>query len=138
MYTLGMVVKQVSKSKHLGLFVSFAFFGLLAVGVDLCIYGSLVWVGIDPIISNFISSSSGILLNFILVSNFTFDVDYKNMRNFIVFFAIAIFVLLLSSIFLSLLIHTLGISPIVAKFSTLPISALIKFALNRKYTFEYT
>jgi putative flippase GtrA len=138
LYTTRVAKKEVSKSKHLKLFASFAFFGLFAAGVDLCIYGILIWIGMNPLVSNLISSSIGILLNYVLVSSFTFDVDYRNMRNFFVFFGVAIVVLFLSSIFLSTLINQLRVNPFLAKLLTLPISAVTKYVLNRKYTFTST
>jgi putative flippase GtrA len=117
------------------LFVSFAFFGLVAAGIDFCIYVTLIWVGINPIFGNFLSSSVGILINYFLVSNFTFGVDFKNMRNLTVFFIIAIVLLILTSLFLAFLINSVRVNPLLAKIITLPISAVIKYAINRKYTF---
>jgi len=122
-------------SGHMKLFVSFAFFGLVAAGIDFCIYVTLIWVGINPIFGNFLSSSVGILINYFLVSNFTFGVDFKNMRNLTVFFIIAIVLLILTSLFLAFLINSVRVNPLLAKIITLPISAVIKYAINRKYTF---
>lgn len=130
-----MVLKASRMSGHMKMFVSFAFFGLVSAGIDFCIYVALIWVGINPIFGNFLSSSVGILINYFLVSNFTFGVDFKNMRNLIVFFVIAIVLLILTSLFLAFLINSVAVNPLLAKIITLPISAVIKYAINRKYTF---
>jgi putative flippase GtrA len=116
-------------------FVSFALFGLAAAGIDFFIYASLLWIGLDAILGNLISSSLGILINYFLVSNFTFNMDFKSFRNVIVFFSIAIATLFVSSFFLALLVKSLGFDPFLAKLVTLPLSAIVKYVLNRKYTF---
>jgi putative flippase GtrA len=116
-------------------FVSFALFGLAAAGIDFIIYASLLWIGLDAILGNLISSSLGILINYCLVSNFTFNMDFKSFRNVIVFFSIAIATLFVSSFFLALLVKLLGFDPFLAKLVTLPLSAIVKYVLNRKYTF---
>jgi len=122
-------------SDHIRMFTSFAFFGLVAAAIDFFIYVSLLQVNSDPIFGNLISSSVGILLNYFLVSNYTFGVDFKSSRNFILFFVIAVGVLIFSSLFLSFLITALTFNPLIAKFVTLPLSAIIKYVMNRKYTF---
>jgi putative flippase GtrA len=117
------------------MFASFAFFGLVAAVIDFFIYVSLLRVDSDPIFGNLISSSVGILLNYFLVSNYTFGMDFKSSRNLILFFVIAVGVLIFSSLFLSFLISALAFNPLIAKFVTLPLSAVIKYVINRKYTF---
>jgi putative flippase GtrA len=54
----------------------------------------------------------------------------------VLFFTVAILLLILASIFLAFLIHSLLLNPLVAKFITLPLSAVIKYIVNRKYTFN--
>jgi len=131
------VFKRLDKvHTDIKLFASFAFFGLVAAGLDFVIYGSLIWVDIHPVLANLISSSFGIFINYILVSNFTFGIDYRNLRNLVLFFTVAILLLILASIFLAFLIHSLLLNPLVAKFITLPLSAVIKYIVNRKYTFN--
>jgi putative flippase GtrA len=122
-------------SGHMKMFASFAFFGLVAAGIDFCIYISLIWAGVNPILGNLLSSSIGILINYFLVSNFTFGVDFKNIRNLLVFFAVAVASLILSSLFLAFLINSMAVNALLAKVITLPISAVIKYAINQKYTF---
>jgi len=124
------------KSHHINLFASFAFFGLVAAGIDLCIFGGLIWINLDPVLANVISSSVGIFINYFLVSTFTFDVDYRNMINMIVFFTIAVVLLFQTSIFLSWMIISLNVNPLAAKLVTLPLSAVVKYALNRRFTFN--
>ena len=128
--------KKREKSDHIKLFTSFAFFGLVAAGVDFCIFGGLIWIDLNPVFANVISSSFGIFTNYLLVSNFTFDVDYRNLRSLILFFTIAVVLLVLTSIFLSWLINSLNVNPLAAKLSTLPLSAVIKYVLNRRFTFS--
>lgn len=127
--------KSTQVTDHLRKFASFAFFGLVAAAIDFCIYVSLIKVDIDPIFGNLISSSVGILINYFLVSNYTFGVDFKSSRNLILFFVIAVGALIFSSFFLTFLITTLAFNPLIAKFVTLPLSAVIKYVINRKYTF---
>lgn len=127
--------KSTQVSDHLRMFVSFAFFGLVAAAIDFCIYVSLIKADLDPIFGNLISSSVGILINYFLVSNYTFGVEFKSSRNLILFFVIAVGVLIFSSLFLTFLITTLAFNPLIAKFVTLPLSAVIKYVVNRKYTF---
>jgi len=135
MYTLRMVQKAPKSSGHMKLFASFAFFGLVAAGIDFFIYAVLIWVGVNPILANLLSSTAGILINYFLVSNFTFGVDFKNLRNLIIFFVVAVALLILTSFFLAFLIRTVSVNPLLAKIITLPISAVIKYIINRKHTF---
>jgi putative flippase GtrA len=116
-------------------FSSFALLGFLAAGIDFCIYIFLIGVGTDAIVGNLFSSTIGILINYLLVSKFTFNIDYRSSRNVVLFFLIATGMLLLMSLFLEFLINNLSWNPIAAKSLSLPISAVIKFLLNRRFTF---
>jgi len=122
-------------SGHMKNFASFSFFGLVAAGMDFCIYVALIWIGVNPIFGNLLSSSVGVLINYFLVSNFTFGVDFKNMRNLTIFFVVAVVLLILTSLFLAFLINSVAVNPLLAKIITLPISAVIKYVINGKYTF---
>jgi putative flippase GtrA len=131
-----MINEASNLSGHMKLFASFSFFGLVAAGIDFCIYLGLMRAGVNPILGNVLSSSIGILINYVLVSNFTFGVDFKNMQNLLLFFIIAIALLILSSLTLAFLINSMGVNALLAKVITLPISAVVKYAVNRRYTFN--
>ena len=128
MYSPRVANRLRQKSHHINLFASFAFFGLVAAGIDLCIFGGLIWINLDPVLANVVSSS--------VVSTFTFDVDYRNMINMIVFFTIAVVLLFQTSILLTWMIISLNVNPLTAKLVTLPLSAVVKYALNHKFTFN--
>ena len=131
------MVQKVSRiSSHMKMFVSFAFFGLVAAGIDFSIFAILIWTGINPIIGNFLSSSAGILINYFLVSNFTFGVDFRSLKNSMLFFVVAVTILMFSSILLGFLINQLGLNSLLAKFLTFPLSAILKYAINKRYNFK--
>jgi putative flippase GtrA len=116
-------------------FSSFALFGLFSAGIDFILYFVLIKVGLDPIYGNVISSIVGILINYLLVSKFTFNVDYRSSRKILLFFLIATFMLFVMTLLLGFLINILAWDPVFAKFFSLPVSAVIKFLINRRYTF---
>ena len=116
-------------------FTSFAFLGLLAAGIDFSLYVILVKAGLDPIYGNLVSSTVGILINYLLVSKFTFNVDFRSSRKILLFFLIATTTLFTMTVLLGFLINILSWNPVIAKIFLLPISAVIKFLINRRYTF---
>jgi putative flippase GtrA len=116
-------------------FSSFALLGLLSAGIDFSLYVVLIEAGSDPIYGNVISSVVGILVNYLLVSKFTFNVDFRSSRKILLFFLIATSMLLVMTLLLGFLINVLSLEPVIAKIISLPISAVIKFIINRRYTF---
>jgi putative flippase GtrA len=124
-----------SSDHSLKQFTSFAFLGLLAAGIDFSLYVILVKAGLDPIYGNLVSSTVGILINYLLVSKFTFNVDFRSSRKILLFFLIATTTLFTMTVLLGFLINILSWNPVIAKIFLLPISAVIKFLINRRYTF---
>jgi putative flippase GtrA len=116
-------------------FSSFALLGLFSAGIDFTLYVVLIEAGLDPIYGNILSSAVGILINYLLVSKFTFNVDYKSSRKILLFFLIATSMLFVMTLVLGFLINILSWDPVNAKIFSLPISAVIKFIINRRYTF---
>jgi putative flippase GtrA len=116
-------------------FSSFALLGLFSAGIDFTLYVVLIKAGLDPIYGNILSSAVGILINYLLVSKFTFNVDYKSSRKILLFFLIATSMLFVMTLVLGFLINILSWDPVNAKIFSLPISAVIKFIINRRYTF---
>jgi putative flippase GtrA len=116
-------------------FSSFAFLGLFAAGVDFILYVILVKAELGPLYANVFSSIVGILINYLLVSKFTFNVDFRSSRKILLFFLIATLMLFIMTLLLGFLINILSWSPVIAKIFSLPISAVIKFIINRRYTF---
>jgi putative flippase GtrA len=109
--------------------------GLFSAGIDFSLYVILVKAGSDPIYGNVVSSIVGILMNYLLVSKFTFNVDFRSSRNVLLFFLIATSMLFIMTLLLGFLINVLSWDPVIAKGISLPISAVIKFIVNRRYTF---
>ena len=75
-----------SSAQSLKQFTSFAFLGLFAAGIDFSLYVILIKAGLDPIYGNVLSSTVGILINYLLVSKFTFNVDFRSPRRILLFF----------------------------------------------------
>jgi putative flippase GtrA len=116
-------------------FSSFALLGLFSAGIDFTLYVVLFKAGLDPIYGNILSSAVGILINYLLVSKFTFNVDFRSSRKILLFFLVATSMLFVVTLFLGFLINVLSLDPVIAKIISLPISAVIKFIINRRYTF---
>jgi putative flippase GtrA len=124
-----------SRVRSLKQFSSFALLGLFSAGIDFSLYVILVKAGSDPIYGNIVSSIVGILMNYLLVSKFTFNVDFRSSRNILLFLLIAASMMFVMTFLLGFLINVLSWDPVIAKIISLPISAVIKFIVNRRYTF---
>jgi putative flippase GtrA len=93
-------------------------------------------LGINYILSNIVSSTVGVVNNFILNSWFTFKVKDKLLLRFISFFSVALAGMLLSSGLLAVMIDGVGMNSMLSKAIAVLIVALIQYFVNKKLTFS--
>jgi putative flippase GtrA len=132
-----MILKHVKKTGLLSReFVYYAVIGLSGVVLDFVLFVLLTRVfGIDPLLSNFISISAGIINNFLLNVRFTFKVTDHLWHRFALFYGVGFLGIVLSEILLSGFHYGLGLSDVVAKLATLPVILVFQFVLNKFISF---
>jgi len=92
--------------------------------------------GVNYVVTNVISSTFGVINNFILNSLFTFKVKDKLIRRFVSFYLIALVGMGISSGLLVLMIDGLKMDSMISKMISVLIVAVIQYFLNKKLTFS--
>lgn len=60
--------------------------------VDITLYGLLAWLGLSIIVANFVSTSVGVLVSYVLNKNFTFQVNNnRSIKQMAVFLVVTLF-----------------------------------------------
>jgi putative flippase GtrA len=117
-------------------FLKYGIVGCTGLIVDMGVFYLLhKMFGVNYIVTNIISSSLGVVNNFILNSLFTFKVKDKLMTRFISFYLIAIVGMILSSGLLAMMIDGFKMDSMVSKMISVLIVAVFQYFLNKKLTF---
>ncbi len=120
------------KVKDFFLYLLFGGCGALS---DIAIFKILIERAWDPILSNIVSTTIGVALSYRLNSRFTFRQRITFSR-LLKFSTIAILGLVGSSLYIKFLTDGFGVSPIVAKMSSMPLVAVGQYLGNRIWTFR--
>lgn len=114
----------------IGQFFSFTFFSGLGLLIDFIVFNILCYLGVQPFISNLISSCLGLATVFIFVGRYTFSAN-NSWGKFPIFLAWYFLIIYLSSIGISVLGSTLGMQNWVSKILVSGISLPLNFVFNR-------
>lgn len=118
-------------------FVKYGIVGILGLVVDLGIFYLLNKVlGVNYVVSNFISSTLAVIHNFILNSYFTFKVTNHKRKRFLYFYVVALVGMAISTGLLALMIDVLKLDSMIAKMIAIFIVAILQFFINKKFTFS--
>ena len=105
--------------------------------LDFLIFTALTrWTPIHYIIVNIISCSTGILCSFLLNRKYNFKVTDHTFRRMVIFFAVGVTGLFLSSVLLKLFIDRFLLNELVSKLASIVIVVLIQFLLNKYISFR--
>lgn len=124
-------------NKELIKLIKYGIIGILGLFVDIGIfYLANKKLGINYVVSNFLSSSLAVVHNFILNSHFTFHVSDRKIKRFVLFYFIAIIGMILSTSILFLFIDILKINIMISKIISIFFVAILQFYINKKITFQ--
>ncbi len=128
-------------SKKLGYiyFIKYCIIGVSGAVIDLTVFYVLVnFAGIYFIIANIISSSLGIINNFLLNTHFNFKVKDKLKARFTKFTIVALIGIFFNTYMVSFFFVNMKIDLMISKMMALLIIAVIQFVINKRYTFKTT
>ena len=111
--------------------------GVSGVALDYASYFVLFnWIGVYYLLANAISSSLGIINNFLLNSSFNFKVKDRMLDRFVSFYCVGLLGLAVSSAMLFVLVSRSHMNPNYAKLWTLVVIVLLQYNLNRLISFR--
>ncbi len=117
-------------------FLTFALMGLVGTVAHFGILLAMVYLGFDPVFSSVAGSIAGMVVNFTLNHHFTFkrsaDVKQSAPRYFIV----SMTVIVLNGVFMSLLVHGLGVHFVISQVLTSGTLLVFGFACNALWSFR--
>ncbi len=114
------------------------FFGVLTTLVDVVIYYILVFIGIDEVITNVISSTCAILFAYFTNSRWVFESHAETTKESLIelvkFFEARIATLLIST-FIIWVFKMLHGNPYIAKLITMVLTIVLKYILSKVFVF---
>jgi len=131
---IALAIKALQTHRH---FVLYAFIGLFGVAIDVATLHTL-----DKLtswhyqVSNGISTSLGIGVNFLLNFHYNFRVKGRVLLRVAVFYLVGMVGLATTAMLLAVFIGWLNLPVTLAKVCTLPIVLLLQYSLNRHITFR--
>lgn len=118
-------------------FLRYGLVGCTGLIVDMGVFYLLHEVfELNYIVTNIISSTFGVINNFILNSLFTFKVKDKLLKRFVSFYLIALVGMALSSGLLVMMIDGFRMDSMLSKMISVLIVAVFQYFLNKKLTFS--
>lgn len=134
MATLGFIMRVYVKFRNL---ILYGVIGTCTATLDFLLFTALTrWADVYYIAANVVSCSLGILCSFLLNRKYNFRVTDHPVRRMISFFSVGIAGLLLNSFVLHLCIEDLQWGNSAAKLTSIVITVLIQFCLNKFVTFR--
>lgn len=111
----------------------YAVIGVCGVLLDLLLFALLVHLGMAPVPATVLSTSAGIVNNYVLNARFNFGttVNFTQGRRFL---TVGLLGLVVAAVSLQLLV-TLGLDPLQAKAVSLPIVLVGQFLANKRWSF---
>jgi putative flippase GtrA len=128
----------VMKFKRLDLIqlTKYLILGGVGASADSTAFFILNHFGVSPLRANTISTLLGIGISYGLNSKYTFNQVQYSRSTATKFFTVGLVGLVFSNLLLLFLLETVDMKPLLAKFITLPVVALIQFTLNKIWTFD--
>lgn len=134
MATLGFIMRVYVKFRNL---ILYGVIGTCTAMLDFLLFTALTrWADVYYIAANVVSCSLSILCSFLLNSKYNFRVTDHPVRRMVSFFSVGLAGLLLNSFVLHLCIVDLQWKNSVAKLTSIAITVIIQFLLNKFVTFR--
>lgn len=121
-------------------FILYGLIGGLSASFDFLVYTLLVtiWPEMNIISANAYGVVCGISLSFILNRQYNFKVKDRTLRRFLIFFAVGLIGLAISSGLIYLSVDLWDWNKLIAKLFTIGVVSIIQFLLNKTITFKET
>lgn len=117
--------------------IKYGLIGVLGLVVDFGVYSLLaVWLKINPELANFISSSCGLINNFLWNSYTNFKVSDHMWRRFIEYYIVGQITTLFTTICIFIFVTLLHQNTMLVKAISTIIATLLQFGINKKITFK--
>lgn len=131
------VAKQFLAQKKT--FILYSIIGLSGATLDFLVFIVLTkFLPIHYLLANAISTSVGIVNNFILNSKYSFGVRDKMFRRFLSFYAIGLIGLGVASLLLVALVDWAGLAPSASKLLVIIVVVALQYNLNKSISFRRT
>lgn len=117
--------------------ILYGIIGACTATLDFLIFTGLTrYTAIYYLVANVISCSTGLLCSFLLNRKYNFKVTDHTVRRMVIFFAVGIFGLFLSSVILRFCIDNLHLGELISKLLSIVFVVIIQFILNKYISFR--
>ena len=116
-------------------FILYALIGVTGAALDFLIYWLLIRLGMLPTLATFISTSAGIVNNFIWNLLINFKTKNHIMLRFLSFYATGFLGIVLSMAIIWVTTAVLAWTPELAKLVSIPIVVIVQYFVNKTVTF---
>jgi putative flippase GtrA len=117
-------------------FLTFAAMGLVGTAAHFGVLFAMVYLGFDPVASSVAGSIAGMVVNFTLNHHVTFKGSADVMHSAPRYFIVSITVIVLNGVFMSVLVHGLGVHFVIAQVLTSGTLLVFGFACNALWSFR--
>jgi len=117
-------------------FFTFAAMGLVGTAAHFGVLLAMVYVGFDPVASSVAGSIAGMVVNFTLNHRITFRGSASVRRSAPRYLVVSLTVIVLNGVFMSTLVHGIGLHFIVSQVLTSGTLLVFGFACNALWSFR--
>lgn len=129
-------IKLMTQSESFKQLVKYVLIGVLGLVVDFGIYTILTHWGLNVEIANIISSSCGIINNFLWNSFTNFKVYDRFFLRFLSYFLVGQLTTVFTTVALFIFVNQLGFNNLIVKIVATFVATLIQFVINKLITFR--
>lgn len=129
-------IKLMTQSESFRQLVKYILIGVLGLVVDFGIYTILTHLGLNVEITNIISSSCGIINNFLWNSFTNFKVYDRFLLRFLSYFLVGQLTTVFTTVALFIFVNQLGFNNLIVKIVATFVATLIQFVINKLITFR--
>lgn len=129
-------IKLMTQSESFRQLVKYILIGVLGLVVDFGIYTILTHLGLNVEIANIISSSCGIINNFLWNSFTNFKVYDRFLLRFLSYFLVGQLTTVFTTVALFIFVNQLGFNNLIVKIVATFVATLIQFVINKLITFR--
>lgn len=129
-------IKALFLSEDFRQLISYCLIGGLGLVVDFGVFTLLVHLNVNVELANFISSSCGLINNFLWNSFANFKVHDKLLLRFISYYLVGQVTTIFTTLCLFIFVDKLGYNTIIVKVVSTFIATLIQFVINKVLTFR--
>jgi putative flippase GtrA len=128
-----LVIQEAVKRKQ---FILYSLIGVSGATLDFIAFMLMIkFLPIHYLIANTLSTTLGIMNNFMLNARFNFGVKDRLFSRFLSFFAVGLLGMAVGSAMLWLLVDIMAVAPVISKFLIIVVIVLLQYNLNKRVSF---